>query len=207
MDMNTNHKTGIICIVVTILVVTIIIVFHWQERASNIETLRHNLEVAIDSVELNPADYYGYNVMVMLHAHERLKTRWYYVYSVSKDSTKRFHTIYEIDEQTRTILSGPEISDNNTDTEIAAIFEKDEHTQAILLQLLQFRKIADIGTVIVLHGWVDLPQSTREEDMWFIFRHKGDYYKLTHYTDHEFSPTDTIVHGDWQLRKVEPLPW
>jgi hypothetical protein len=145
--------------------------------------------------------------MVMLHAHERLKTRWYYVYSVSKDSTKRFHTIYEIDEQTRTILSGPEISDNNTDTEIVAIFEKDEHTQAILLQLLQFRKIADIGTVIVLHGWVDLPQSTREEDMWFIFRHKGDYYKLTHYTDHEFSPTDTIVHGDWQLRKVEPLPW
>ena len=206
MDMNTNHKTGIICIVATILVVTIIIVFHWQERASNIETLRHNLEVAIDSVELNPADYYGYNVMVMLHAHERLKTRWYYVYSVSKDSTKRFHTIYEIDEKTRTILSGPVISDNDTDAEVAAILEKDEHTQAILLQLLQFRKIAGLGTITSLHGWMDL-QPTREVDMWFFFWYKRNCYQLTHYTDHEFSPTDTIVHGDWQLRKVEPLPW
>ena len=43
--------------------------------------------------------------------------------------------------------------------------------------------------------------------MWFVFWYKRNCYKLTHYTDHEFLPTDTIVHGDWLLQQVEPLPW
>lgn len=205
MDMNTNRKTGIICIVASILVVSIIIVFRRQETSSNIETLRHNLEVAIDSVQLNPVDYYGYNLKITYQDYN-IEKRLYMPHYYSKDSTKCFNTIYEIDEKTRTILSGPVISDNDTDAEVAAILEKDEHTQAILLQLLQFRKIAELGTITSLHGWMDL-QPTREVDMWFFFWYKRDCYNLTHYTDHEFSPTDTIVHGDWQLRKVEPLPW
>ena len=87
MDMNTNCKTGIICIVATILVVTIIIVFHWQERASNIETLRHNLEVAIDSVQLNPADYYGFSMNILYPDYQHIKERLYMLRYFDKDST------------------------------------------------------------------------------------------------------------------------
>ena len=124
-----------------------------------------------------------------------------------KDPTKRFDTGYWIDEKKRTIILGPDIDACDTETEVAAIFEKDEHMRAILLQLLQFRRIAGIGTITSLHGWFDRPQNTQEEDMWFVFWYKRNCYQLTHYNDHKFLSTDTIVHGDWQLRKVEPLPW
>ena len=207
MDMNANRKTGIICIVATILVVTIIIVFHWQERASNIETLRHNLEVVIDSVELNPADYYGFSMNILYPDYQHIKERLYMLRYFDKDSTKRFYTGYGINERTMQIVLGPEINDMDSQNEIASINEKDKHMQAILMQLLQFRKIAGIGTITWLFGSVDIPKIDKGNDLSFVFWYKRNCYQLTHYTDHEFSPTDTIVHGDWQLRKVEPLPW
>ena len=105
------------------------------------------------------------------------------------------------------IVLGPEINDMDSQNEIASINEKDKHMQAILMQLLQFRKIAGIGTITWLFGLVDIPKIDKGNDLSFVFWYKRNCYQLTHYTDHEFSPTDTIVHGDWQLRKVEPLPW
>ena len=205
--MNTNRKTGIICIVASILVVSIIIVFHWQERASNIETLRHNLEVAIDSVQLNPADYYGFSMNILYPDYQHIKERLYMLRYFDKNSTKRFNTGYWINERTMQIVLGPEINDMDSQNEIASINEKDKHMQAILMQLLQFRKIAGIGTITWLFGSVDIPKIDKGNDLSFVFWYKRNCYKLTHYNDHEFSPTDTIVHGDWQLRKVEPLPW
>ena len=212
MDMNTNRKTGIICIVASILVVIVIfafraMVFRWQETSSNIEVLRHNLEVAIDSVRLNPADYYGFSMNILYPDYQHIKERLYMLRYFDKDSTKRFYTGYGINERTMQIVLGPEINDMDSQNEIASINEKDKHMQAILMQLLQFRKIAGIGTITWLFGSVDIPKIDKGNDLSFVFWYKRNCYQLTHYTDHEFSPTDTVVHGDWQLRKVEPLPW
>ena len=178
-----------------------------SRKRSKVTELQHKLEVAIDSVQLNPTDYYGYNLRILYQDYELIRKRLYMLYYFDKDSTKRFYTGYWMDEKKRTIILGPDIDASDTETEVAAIFEKDEHMRAILLQLLQFRRIAGIGTITSLHGWFDRPQNTQEEDMWFVFWYKRNCYQLTHYNDHKFLSTDTIVHGDWQLRKVEPLPW
>ena len=124
-----------------------------------------------------------------------------------KDSTKRFNTGYWINERTIQIIKGPEVSDMDSQNEIVSINEKDKHMQAILMQLLQFRKIAGIGTITWLFGWVDIPKLYKGNDLCFVFWYKHNCYKLTHYNEHDFLSTDTIVHDDWLLQQVEPLPW
>lgn len=177
----------------------------WNE--TDIAELQSNLTTAIDSVRLNPVDYYGYIFNITYPDYLYIKKRLYMLRYYDKDSTKRFYTGYGINERTMQIISGPEYSDMDSEKKKESILDKDEHMQTLLLQLLQFRRIANIGTITYLQGWYEPLQDIKKGDMWFVFWYKRNCYKLTHYTDHEFLPTDTIVHGDWLLQQVEPLPW
>ena len=173
----------------------------------DIAELQSNLTTAIDSVKLNPADYYGFSMSILYPDYQHIKERLYMLRYFDKDSTKRFNTGYWINERTIQIIKGPEVSDMDSQNEIVSINEKDKHMQAILMQLLQFRKIAGIGTITWLFGWVDIPKLYKGNDLCFVFWYKRNCYKLTHYNEHDFLSTDTIVHDDWLLQQVEPLPW
>ena len=81
----------------------------WNE--TDIAELQSNLTTAIDSVRLNPVDYYGYIFNITYPDYLYIKKRLYMLRYYDKDSTKRFYTGYGINERTMQIISGPEYSD------------------------------------------------------------------------------------------------
>lgn len=162
-----------------------------------------NLSYALDSVKLDSDEYENIFLNVSYPDYLCIKKRTYFIHIFDT-----IRTCYVIDEDKQSIDSGP-FTEALNENQINYLCENDYRLRQLLLDLLKFRRLAQIGTITQLRGRIRSSKCDydSQDDLTLFFWYKGRCYQLTHITKEAIRTTDTIINKEWHLSEVEPIEW